>query len=125
MKLLNQGDMIKQGSFFYEFALANPASLPYNACSQSRDDAIKHKNEDSLYLDCEDFWTLSPYLDIIFVDYPYYGPKKIHVQEWNDLKAVCTLGEEGSLLFSSFFKEVDEWLLHKNNGCDYFWILGV
>lgn len=125
MKFLTQDDLIKQGSFYYEFALANASCCLGDACGQSLDAEMQHNNKNSLYLRCEDFWRLSPYIDAVFAEYPYYGPKKMFVKEWNELKASCTLDEEGALLLRAFFEEVDEWLLQENRGCGHFWILGV
>ena len=116
MRFLNENDLIEQGSFFYEFS--------YD-CDPCVDISTSYFQKDSLYLGCEDFWKLSPYLDSFFVNYPYYGPKKIQLEEWNKFKKICLLDNKSHTLLSSFFERIDDWLSNNKKNSDYFWILGV
>lgn len=77
-------------------------------------------NENSLFLSTEDFSNLSSYLDKIFPEYHYYGPQKITLAQWEEVK---NLSSNPSL--EDFFNKIDGWIKNDNQNSNYFWILGV
>lgn len=83
-----------------------------------------HWNEDSLFLEMEDFSLISPYLDKVFSQYHYYGPQKITLLEWKSVRKVA-INEVNTKEIINFFNEVDIWLNENKTDCDYFWILGI
>ncbi|MCW1312665.1 MAG: hypothetical protein OH338_04535 [Candidatus Parvarchaeota archaeon] len=83
-----------------------------------------HWNEDSFFVEMEDFLLISPYLDKVFPQYHYYGPQKITLSEWETIKKIA-ITEMSPKELIDFFKEIDIWLKETNINCNYFWILGI
>lgn len=109
MKLMELNDLI--GHDVYEFCCA--INYPNNW------------NDTSLFLTTEDFLLLSPYLDMVFPNYHYYGPQKITLDEWNKIKELYSNSQDKDALLSDFFIKIDDWLVRVNNTISHFWILGV
>ncbi len=82
-------------------------------------------NQNSLFLSTEDFSLLTPYLDNIFHNYHYYGPQKINLEDWEKVRQSYNSSKEKNESLTNFFLDIDKWLEHKKDSCDYFWILGV
>lgn len=83
-----------------------------------------HWNEDSIFLEMEDFLFISPYLDKVFSQYHYYGPQKITLLEWESVKKVA-INEVNTKEIIDFFNGIDIWINENKIDCDYFWILGI
>lgn len=89
------------------------------------ENGLNHWNKNSLFLSTEEFSLLSIYLDKVFHDYHYYGPQKMKLEEWEKVKQLYKLSKEKNDSLTKFFLDIDKWLEHKKDSCDYFWIFGV
>ena len=79
-------------------------------------------NKDSLFINSDDIVPLSSYFDKVFPNFHYYGPQKITISEWNSIKDLCLLD---CPKYYNFFNEIDNWLNHDPQKCNFFWILGI
>ena len=87
----------------------------------------KHWSKDSLYLtdDEKGMQSLSPYFDKVFPAFAYYGPQKISLPQWKQLKEFCLQDPHRPFFAENFFHQVDQWLSQGNQQANYFWILGI
>lgn len=88
-------------------------------------DYPNHWNDSSLYLSVEDFLKLSPYLDKTFPNYRYYGPQKVMLYEWQEVKKQFLSSENDDSLLTKFFMTIDKWIADDIQSSDHFWILGI
>jgi len=87
-----------------------------------------HWHESSIYVSDEDFIFLSKYLDKVFSHYHYYGPQKVTMTEWAEIKdLVLKDGRKDSKIeeILDFIRAVDSWLESDWRKEKYFWILGI
>lgn len=80
-------------------------------------------NENSIYILDEDFSRISKYIDEVIIDFNYFGPNKVEVEKWNQVKQIFIESNLKSHDILNFFSTVDSWLCLDKN--DFFWILGV
>ena len=65
-------------------------------------------SEDSLYLIDEEFVLLMPYLDKVFSRYHYYGPQKITLCEWENVKRNALSEKKQKECIINFFIQIDD-----------------
>ena len=85
-----------------------------------------HWSPESLYLEDEPcgISILAPCLNRVFPNYNYYGPERIELEQWDQIKALCRGEHPEDPSVQAFFEEIQRWLEQGNDGADYFWILG-
>ena len=109
VKLLKKNDLESHDMYEFCYAKAYPENW----------------NEDSLFLIDEEFILLMPYLDKVFSQYHYYGPQKITLHEWENVKKIALSKENQKECIITFFIQIDDWINNDVNKNDYFWILGI
>lgn len=82
-------------------------------------------NDDSLFLIDEEFIFLTSYLDEVFSQYHYFGPQKVTLSEWENVKRLALGKKNQKECILNFFSQIDDWLKKDINKNDYFWILGI
>lgn len=82
-------------------------------------------NESSIFISMEEFSFLSPYLDKFFLNYHYYGPQKVSLDQWEKVKALFLSDDKINQDILNFFKNIDTWIEQGDSSFKYFWILGV
>lgn len=104
-----------KGHDVYEFSYAHN----YKPCP------LGHWNKESIYVSDEDFAILCEYIDSVIVNFNYYGPNKVYLKQWNQIrdKFICSKIENKKLL--NFFSGINSWINLDINKSDYFWILGL
>lgn len=107
MRIMVKSDLI--GSDVYEFSYL----------------ADTHWSKSSIYVADEDFAYLSKYIDQIIENYPYYGPQKMYITTWNEIKNLVLKFEGENKEIFNFFEQVDNWIEGANKKLDYFWIYGI
>ncbi len=65
------------------------------------------------------------YIDKVFSQYHYYGPQKITLHEWENVKKIALSKENQKECIITFFIQIDDWINNDVNKNDYFWILGI
>lgn len=80
-----------------------------------------HWNDDSLYVEFDEFIALYPYFEKIVPNFKCYAPQKVSREQWRKIKSLLVDKE----IYASFFEIVDHWLGNSQCNSDYFWIYGV
>ena len=81
----------------------------------------KHWNEDSAFVDYDDFVLLCPYLEQVIPNYKYFGPQRVTQKEWKRIETLALEQNE----YKDFFQEIDNWKEKDPENSDFFWIQGV
>lgn len=85
------------------------------------DNYPNHWNNNSLFVEFDEFTVIYPYLEKIIPDFKLYAPQRVTLDEWHGIKAVLSVKKE----YASFTEAVDMWIANSPFPSDYFWILGV
>lgn len=80
----------------------------------------KHWNNDSVFIDYDEFICLSSYQWVI-PDYPYFDVQEVTTEQWKKIERLAL--EEGK--YKDFFQVIREWKCRDPEGSKTFWILGV
>lgn len=81
----------------------------------------KNWNVDSVFVYDDDFYGLSPYLEQVIPNYPYYAPQEVTVEQWDRIERLALTDGK----FQEFFQKVREWKSKDPAGSKSFWILGI
>nr|WP_300005866.1 hypothetical protein [Tissierella sp.] len=82
-------------------------------------------NESSIFIIMEDFSLLSSYLDKVFLNFHYYGPQKVSLDQWEKVKDLYLSQDKIDQDMWNFFEKIDIWIKSRDRLFNYFWILGV
>ena len=87
-----------------------------------------HWKETSVYIQWEDFWVLSPYIDTVIPNFNYYGPNVISFIQWKRIKekilAVPELEKVKNANLIKLYNEIDGWVQECSKTYSCFSILG-
>ena len=81
----------------------------------------KHWNNDSVFIDYDEFICLSSYLERVIPDYPYFDAQEVTMEQWEKIERLAL--EEDK--YRDFFQVIREWKNRDPEGSKTFWILGV
>ncbi len=109
LKFMTYDDMQKYGHDVHELCYCYDERNP------------EHWRKDSLYLSDETLIALQPYIDKMIDNFAYYGPQKVTIEEWENIK---NLYNENCNDSKQFFDMVNSWLAKMQDSNSYFWILG-
>lgn len=91
-------------------------------------DEEKHWSKSSLYLNScveeNSIEAIAPYLSAVFPRFNWYGPNRIDLTKWAEVKSLALGDPKGEAGLEELFDAVDRWLKFGNGGAAYFWILG-
>lgn len=81
----------------------------------------QHWNNDSVFVDYDDFICLSSYLEQVIHDYPYFAPQKVTIEQWGKIERLALADDK----YRKFFQEIREWKHRDPENRKDFWIYGV
>jgi len=81
----------------------------------------KHWNYDSVFVYDNEFYCLSPYLEQVIPNYPYFAEQEVTMEQWERIEGFAL--EDGK--FQEFFQKIREWKSRDPEGSKTFWIHGV
>lgn len=115
IRMLREDELEDSG--VYEFAYAENG------------DRKKYRSEDSFYLNWGDgeensIVSLTPYILRAAPDFNWYGPNRIELGKWDEIRALALADPKRDPTLDEFFVSVDKWLGAGNGGADHFWIFG-
>ena len=92
-------------------------------------DREKYWSDSSFYLNWGDdeensIVSLTPYILRAIPEFNWYGPNRIELTKWNEIRALASSDPERDPTLDEFFVNVDKWLRAGNGGEDHFWIFG-
>lgn len=80
-----------------------------------------HWNFDSIFVDYDEFVCLGSYIEKFIPNYNYFGPQKVTLEQWQQIKKVVLEKSE----HQEFFQEIDKWKKKDPEETGFFWIYGV
>lgn len=114
MKLMKLAEL--KGHDVYEFSYLN---------NYNEDSSDGHWSSESIYISDEEFTILSEFIDAVIENFNYYGPNKINIEQWNNVRSRFNSLNVKDNDIKKFFLNIEYWLKSDLNKSDYFWILGL